>query len=318
MIPPHTDFLQSTGNEPHIGRTKEILKAHPEIRELIGRNPWSFGLILAIVSLQFSLAIVVSDQSWLVVLLVSYFVGAFANHALFVLIHEACHNLIFKRSFLNRIAAIIADSPGVVPSAMAFSVFHLRHHAFQGDYEQDADLPSRIEAKLVGNTPWGKTLWMLFHPLFYGMRPIRLRKINPFTPWTFVNIIVVIAVNVLIFYFFGVKALIYLATAPLFSLGLHPLGARWIQEHFVVKAPQETYSYYGPLNIPALNVGYHNEHHDFPSVPWNRLPRIREMAPEWYNSLYYHRSWPGLMLKFLTDPTIDLFSRVERPPQKTA
>ena len=55
-------------------------------------------------------------------------------------------------------------------------------------------------------------------------------------------------------------------------MGLHPLGARWIQEHYLVHGEQETTSYYGILNVPALNVGYHNEHHDFPSVPWNRLP----------------------------------------------
>ena len=35
---------------------------------------------------------------------------------------------------------------------------------------------------------------------------------------------------------------------------------------------QETNDYYGWLNRIQLNIGYHNEHHDFPSVPWNRLP----------------------------------------------
>ena len=64
------------------------------------------------------------------------------------------------------------------------------------------------------------------------------------------------------------------------SVGLHPLGARWIQEHYLVFEGQETSSYYGPLNVVALNVGHHNEHHDFPSVPWNRLPAIRRSAPE--------------------------------------
>ncbi|HJQ64930.1 MAG TPA: fatty acid desaturase, partial [Gemmatimonadales bacterium] len=111
----------------------------------------------------------------------------------------------------------------------------------------------------------------------------------------------------------GPKALAYFAMSLFFSIGLHPLGARWIQRHFLTAdGDQETFSYYGPLNRIAFNVGYHNEHHDFPSIAWDKLPRIRSTAPEAYDGLSAHRSWTRLLFRFLFDPTLSLFSRVVR------
>jgi sphingolipid delta-4 desaturase len=59
-------------------------------------------------------------------------------------------------------------------------------------------------------------------------------------------------------------------------------------------------------------VGYHNEHHDFPSVPWHRLPRIRAIAPELYTDLVAHTSWTRLLFRFLFDPELSLYSRMTR------
>jgi len=36
-------------------------------------------------------------------------------------------------------------------------------------------------------------------------------------------------------------------------------------------------------------------------VPWNRLPQIRAIAPEYYNNLSYHTSWTKLLFRFLFD-----------------
>jgi sphingolipid delta-4 desaturase len=111
---------------------------------------------------------------------------------------------------------------------------------------------------------------------------------------------------------------LYLTLASIFSIGLHPLGARWIQEHYLTHRGQETFSYYGPLNWLALNVGYHNEHHDLMTVPWPRLPEIRRRAPEFYDSLVSYRSWTMLLLRFLFDPSLSLYSRRIRTTQKSS
>jgi sphingolipid delta-4 desaturase len=118
---------------------------------------------------------------------------------------------------------------------------------------------------------------------------------------------------VAIWIFIGPKALMFMLISFFFSVGLHPLGARWIQEHYLVlDEKQETYSYYGPINLFAFNVGYHNEHHDFPSIPWNKLPDLKKKAPEFYDTLKSHQSWFQLFFRFLFDKNITLHSRILR------
>jgi len=306
------EFQFSNAPEPHKERTRAILKAHPEVREHIGRNPVSFLIILFAVGLQLTIAYFLSSQPWWLALIVAFLVGAFANHACYVLIHEAAHNLIFKNRAMNYISGILADIPNVLPSSVSFRSYHLKHHSFQGDYYLDADLASKWEAKVIGSSFFGKALWEILFPIFQAVRTPRLKEIQFMNFWTIINWIVVFGIDALVIIFFGWTSFLYLVLSFFFSIGFHPLGARWIQEHFLISPPQETYSYYGPINIVALNVGYHNEHHDFQSVPWNKLPKIKATAPEFYDNLVYHKSWTKLWLKFLFDPNLSLYSRMTR------
>ena len=75
----------------------------------------------------------------------------------------------------------------------------------------------------------------------------------------------------------------------------------------------ETCSYYGPLNWVTFNVGYHVEHHDFPSIPGSRLYLLSNIAPEFYTNLNYHTSWAYVIWKYITDPKVGPFARVRRP-----
>ncbi|MET6998781.1 fatty acid desaturase [Chitinophaga defluvii] len=306
------DFIYSEESEPHRIRTKEILKQHPQIRKLIGKNPLTFLAILGLVGFQVVMAWLVADQSWWIVVGAAYLLGAFADHALFVMIHECAHKLIFKNPVANRLAGIFANMPQIFPSSVSFERYHIKHHSFQGIHELDADLPNRWEAKLINNYFIGKMIWLLFYPFFQVFRIPRLKEIKPFDGWIALNWAVQIAFAVTITLLFGTKAIVFLLLSFFFSVGLHPLGARWIQEHYLTHGTQETYSYYGVLNTVAFNVGYHNEHHDFPSVPWNKLPQIRSSANSYYDSLVYHTSWTKLFFRFLFDKEISLFSRIVR------
>ena len=307
-----SNFRWSMEPEPHKTRTKEIIGKHPEIRQLIGRNPYTLFIILFCVGFQLTISWFLKSQPWWLAIILAYLVGAFACHTLFVCVHECAHNLLFKKRALNTMAGILANLPLVFPSAVSFQKYHLKHHSYQGVEALDADMPDRWEAKLINNAPFGKAVWLLFYPFFQMIRTIRVKEVAFFDKWTVINMIVQVAFMGFFIYNFGAVPTIYLVCSFFFSVGLHPLGARWIQEHFLTHGDQETKSYYGVLNGVNLNVGYHNEHHDFPSIPWNRLPRIKQIAGSYYTTLGYHTSYTMLLFRFLTDNKLSVYSRMAR------
>ena len=310
-----SDFTRVTGREPHFERTRQLLQAHPDVKALVGNAPVTSLAVFGIVALQLVVAWLLRDASWWVILLAAYLVGAFADHALWTLIHECTHNLVFKRSSENSWLQIVANIPIVIPAAIAFRRYHILHHNHQGDTELDADLPSPLEARLVGNSTPRKMLWLLLYFLAQMLRVPVLQRVKLVDAWYVANFAVQVAFVAALIYGWGWASLFYLLLSSIFAIGLHPVGARWIQEHYLTHpGGQETFSYYGPLNTIAFNVGYHNEHHDLMRVPWMHLPKIRRAAPELYESLHHHTSWTRLLLRFLFDPSIGLHSRVVRTP----
>jgi len=308
-------FYYTNEDQAHRQRCKEILEKHPEVAKLLGRNSSTFLILLGLLFLQMLVAFWMGKMTldyWWLSIIIAYLIGAFANHALYVIIHEATHNLIFKNRLLNKCALVLADIPNVVAGGIGFRTYHIKHHSHLGEYETDGDLAYLWEAKLIGNSWWRKALWLFVFPVFQIVHTFRIKSVKTWHKWMYINVFVVFLSNFLVWYFFGWNGLLYLFLSMFFGLGLHPLGARWIQEHYTLDEEQETYSYYGPLNYLALNMGYHNEHHDFPAIPWNKLPELKKMAPEYYDTLKYHKSWTKLLFEFIFNREYYLFSRVVR------
>ena len=148
------DFFRSEERAPHMDRARAIRAAHPEVNALAGHNPWTAVVMLGVVGMQTTIAYFLGTLGlgyWWLALIIAIFVGAFANHCLYVVIHDATHNLIFRNRWLNRIALVIADLPNIVPGAMGFRVNHLQHHSGLSGYETDPDVPAHWEARLVGD-----------------------------------------------------------------------------------------------------------------------------------------------------------------------
>jgi sphingolipid delta-4 desaturase len=303
-------IINEHSRQIHTQRRRDIIKRHPGVKVLFGAYPPSAALIAALVVMQWVVAWLLHDQPWYVILPVAYLGGAVVNHALYVLMHEATHNLIFATPVGNKICGFICDFALIVPSAMSFRKYHLLHHQHLNNVGMDPDVVSQREGQMIGHGPVRKALWLALLSVSQALRPLKVPGQSFIDPWIFANIVLQMGVNYLLWLSLGWGGLMYLLLSTFFALGLHPLGGRWIQEHYYVMGRrQETYSYYGPLNWVMLNMGFHNEHHDFPMVAWSRLPRLYRMAPEFYQTLFAHQSYTRLMLKFIFDKKISTFSR---------
>jgi len=205
----------------------------------------------------------------------------------------------------------------------------------------DTDIPTPLEAIFL-NSVAGKAFFCTCQIIFYAVRPMFVYKV-PLTKLHFLNIAVQVAFNYALVQFAGGKALAYLILSSFLAGSLHPCAGHFIAEHYVfsqtttlksssplsapladvteistadsvavLAPPPETYSYYGPLNALTYNVGLHNEHHDFPAVPWTRLHKLHDIAKEFYEDLPCHKSWVYVMWQFVLDEKVGLWCRVKR------
>lgn len=303
-------FTWDDKREPHHERRKKIMNDVPEVKSLFGIDPLLKYKTLFLVIAQLLIPIYFLPDNLWVVGLILFFVGATISHILFLAIHEITHDLAFKKKNHNNILAIIANIPLVFPYAMAFRVYHGEHHWYQGKDKIDTDIPGDKEA-LIFSSFFGKLIWLINQILFYAIRPLVIHPIK-IDKWQVINFLVQVIAMIGYYYLAGWEGIIFLTLSIFVAGGLHPIAGHFIAEHYIFKEGQETYSYYGVLNKITFNVGYHNEHHDFPNIPGSRLPKLKKLAPKYYDDLYSHRSWSKVLWYFVTSQKINLFSRVKR------
>ncbi|GAB1603881.1 sphingolipid delta(4)-desaturase/C4-monooxygenase DES2-like [Argonauta hians] len=300
--------------EPHCSRRKKILKKHPEIKKLMGYNPEITFIVAAEVFVQILAGWYLQDSSLFTIFVVAYVFGGVLNHSLGSAIHEIGHNLAFghTRPIANRVLSIFCNLPLGVPMALSYRKYHTDHHKFLGEEYMDVDIPTRFESYMF-RKPITKIIWLILHPLIHAIRPF-YKSPKPLNEWEIINVFVQFTFDIFIYNVLGFKTLFYFILGTFLSLGFHPLAGHFISEHYlfsegVVGSHQATHSYYGPLNFILFNVGYHVEHHDFPNIPYNRIAKVSELAPEFYKTLPHHTSWLRVLWDFIFDENVGPHSR---------
>ena len=95
-----------------------------------------------------------------------------------------------------------------------------------------------------------------FQILFYALRPTFVRS-QRLTRWHILNILAQLVFDFILVTTFGTRPLVYLIMSSFFAGSLHPCAGHFIAEHYLWDGmEQETYSYYGPLNVLAYNVSF--------------------------------------------------------------
>ncbi|KAL6777849.1 hypothetical protein ACKKBG_A15910 [Auxenochlorella protothecoides x Auxenochlorella symbiontica] len=305
-------FLWAGNGEPHAMRRRLILaKYGPEVRKLYGYDHATAWQVIGVMLLQVYMAWLVKDWSWGAVLVASYFISGTANQNLFSAQHEISHFLAFRRPLYNKILALASNMVLVVPVAVKFREYHHDHHLFLGIDGGDVDLPTVLEVGAVGSLA-AKLAWGLVYLCIYGLRPLIVRP-KPPSAADAVNWATTLGFDLALLYFWGLKPVAYLLIGSLIGGSLlHPMGGHLLAEHYMFEKGQETYSYYGPMNALTYNVGYHNEHHDFPQIPHTRLHKLRRIAPEFYEPMYQHHSWCWVLWAFFADEKVGPWLRVHR------
>jgi len=258
---------------------------------------------------------------WWAVFLFSWVIGSVGAGNLMAAHHEISHFLVFKKPSWNKALWILANSPLGVPLGSLFKQYHVDHHNQMGCDDVDTGIWTSAEAYCVGGNWLVKTIFLVFFPIPFFFRPFIMCIAKKPDITDLISWIVVPAYDVALCYYGGesIKPLAFLILSTYHGVGLHPIAGHCISEHVMLNGDgQETHSCYDPYLNPLLyNFGYHVEHHDFPNIPWNRLPQLRKIAPEYYQHLVSYETWTYVMWKFITDPKVGQMGVMTKRVQRT-
>ncbi|MEL7115608.1 MAG: fatty acid desaturase [Pseudomonadota bacterium] len=297
----------------HADMRRQAIKAHPELRHVAGPEWRTVFALPVILAAHWGMAWAVSDAAIWVIFVAAFFWGQIAIHSAGSLVHETAHRLIFraekpKLAFDLGLEWILSS----YGKQLTYQHEHISsHHPFIGDYERDYEhedicaFQSRMQLRhdhpVVQRLLTGLTMVIHALPLGFIIGDLILPRINKWVsgrpqkdperhigasqpPAGQVRLFIGVSIlsNVVLLLLLGPWALLYhLWALSLFlgKLGIWNLGQS-LSEHHGTDHDQPTRSFYGWLNMPLFNTGYHNEHHTFPNVAWTKLPALKRAAPE--------------------------------------
>ncbi len=206
---------------------------------------------------------------------------------LFTLIHECTHYTPFENKALNDAVGHLVSVPLMLPFVW-FRYFHLAHHKYTNDPENDPELagegrPTTWKAYLIYMSGWGywsgnvRTLWTnAWGTIDAPYLPPRQHSAMRFEARVLLGIYACALISLffspLVLWLWIIPCLIAQPALRLYLLAEHghcPPVADMLENS------RTTYTV-RLVRWLAWNMPYHAEHHAFPAVPFHKLPDLHQ------------------------------------------
>jgi fatty acid desaturase len=267
------------------------------IKELSQLNPGTavFWTFVQWASIGAAITLCLTFWNPILYVLAVMFIGA-RQHALMVLGHDASHYRTLRTRWQNDLFANIFMMWPTFASVEGFRKFHGTHHQYTNlpdDGNRHIWYTHDAAGDLAPDWRYPKTLWGLvgvllrraafYTGLFWIVRGLVGSTLIPSPGWMrAARLAFYASLAVALTYFGGWYAFLLFWIVPFCTWHIASQYMRLICEHSAVESEEEEYAI-TRTTIPTLlerifilpcNIGYHLEHHWYPSVPFYRLPEL--------------------------------------------
>jgi fatty acid desaturase len=282
-----------------------------EIRALHTIEPWHHSLYL-IYPLMAALGVMVALDAYRHGLAwnlasVQYGFGvlavALAMNAMFLLIHEGVHGVLFPKGWANYWVSAILGICGFV-SFSAYRVLHLRHHEHLGDendpddYHNYTDNPTLVWLLHYNRLLWATLLYLILVPRLAWRYGNERDRFNIATEY----LLLVIAYTV-VFSLVPFKIVMVVWLVP-FLLTNFMINLRGLTQHGITDATDpfiasRTVEANAVVRFLLLNENFHLEHHLFPGIPSYNLTQLHQLIRNKLPRRVSCQSYSSFLFQFL-------------------
>jgi fatty acid desaturase len=217
--------------------------------------------------------------------------------------HDAVHGVVFKSKTASYWLGLLCWSPTAM-SYTIYSNYHLHHHRITNTYP---DVDNFVVTDYTKNPFFAKVLllavYSFAYPIYFLFQMFRYTK--RLSTWKKIRmnleLAAVFSVIGLGIHFLPGPVFFFLYGLP-FIFGAALASTTSLIEHFQMDPGDDdayssrTYATEMPImNFLWNNLGYHNEHHKYPGIPYYNLKKFHEAAVPYYDAKVKAEIYPNFI-----------------------